>query len=294
MISGAFHWLVAQNIRICDSVTPDYVNSRCASQEYLKQCLAIFEQYNGATVLDVGAGRTWHFDREIKERHGIRLIGLDLDDSEMARNPLLDERIREDASRSLHVPPGSVDVITARTVVEHLEDSAAFLSRAFEALRSGGQLVILIPNKYAPFALLNRALPRSLSHWLLRHLIPDSPGVLGFRAYYDRTTFSSFERLLRSAGFTVRYSYSSYFSSWYFRFLLPLYLTSLLFDHLRWATGVRALSSFDLFVAAKPQQIVEQCTPIIADKRGNNHTATFTSVADEACALRQNARHGGL
>jgi SAM-dependent methyltransferase len=252
MIARAFRWFVATNIRICELLTPRYVDTRCASEEYLRQCRRILDDRDGLVVLDVGAGRSWHFERELKERRRIRLIGLDLDGAEMAHNPLLDERIIADASRSLAIPAGSVDLVTARTVVEHLENAEAFLTRAHDVLKPGGQLVILIPNKYAPFALLNRTLPRALGGWLLRHLIPDSPGVLGFRAYYDRTTFRSFARLLRSAGFELRYSYSSYFSSWYFRFLVPLYFVSLLLDHLRWATGLRSVSSFDLFVAMKP------------------------------------------
>ena len=90
------------------------------------------------------------------------------------------KRICGDACKSLGVPDESVDLIMGRAVIEHLHDNASFLKSANRALREDGRLIVTFASKYAPFAVLNRILPRRISQWLLSHLVPGSSGVTWF------------------------------------------------------------------------------------------------------------------
>jgi SAM-dependent methyltransferase len=150
--------------------------------------------------------------------------------------------------------PRSVDLIVARACVEHLHDTAAFLRLAYEALEPGGKLICTFPNKWATFAIINRAIPRAFARFLLKHLFPGSEGRLGFPAYYDLCTPRQFASSARDAGFQVEREFESYFASVYFAGVLPLYVLALATDYIRHISQLPALSCTITFVLAKPIQ----------------------------------------
>lgn len=240
---------VQANTAVSDRLEPEIVTRSHAYTRYREVGARLLDR-EPKTVLDVGAGRQWHFQPALK-RPGMELIGFDIDLAEMADNPLLDQKICGDACQSLGVPDGSVDLITGRAVIEHLHDNASFLRSAHRALREGGQLIVTFPSRNAPFAILNRVLPRRVAQWLLLHLIPGSAGKLGFEAFYDLATFREFEQSLADAGFEVEEGFASYFSSSYFRFFTPLFVLATSFDYLRHILGNPRLASYFMFVAQK-------------------------------------------
>lgn len=241
---------VRANITISDRLTPSVEKTSHAYTKYDEEGMALL-QAEPKRVLDVGAGKRWHFDRSLKGRDMV-LIGFDIDIAEMAENALLDERICGDACASLGVSDQSVDVIMGRAVIEHLHDTGSFLKVANRALGQDGRLIVTFASKHAPFAVLNRILPRRVSAWLLAHFVPTSAGVLGFKAYYDRASFGEFRQGLIDAGFEIEREYASYFSSWYFRFFVPFFIVSLGYDYLRYALGRPRLASYVMFIARKP------------------------------------------
>jgi len=179
------------------------------------------------------------------------LIGFDIDIAEMAENALLDQRLCGDACQSLGVADESVDLVMGRAVIEHLHDTASFLRIANCALREDGRLIVTFANKHAPFAILNRILPRRVSQWVLAHFLPEASGELGFEAFYDRASFDEFNQSLTDAGFDVEEKYASYFSSGYYRFFAPLFVASLAFEYLLYAFGNPRLASYFMFIARK-------------------------------------------
>jgi SAM-dependent methyltransferase len=208
-------------------------------------------------VTDIGAGQHWAFCSRLKCRFNFRLIGVDVDAAEIARNPDLDVRIVADACRSIGVDDGSVDIITARAAVEHLAETGSFLKNCHSALRPGGMVILTFSGRHAPFAILNRALPGPVSDWLLNNLLPDRPEKLGFKAYYDRCTDSGIRRAAESAGLQVRDVFCGYYSSDYFAFFAPLCLLSCAYDHLRHILDVKDLASYYTVVLAKPDHASE-------------------------------------
>lgn len=204
-------------------------------------------------VVDLGGGRTWHFGEEYRRNPDFKLIGVDIDASELALNPMLDEAITADVCQTLGVPDGSVDLVLCRAVVEHLHDTSAFLENVGRALRPGGRAAFVFANKWSPPMILNRVIPEKLAGKLLLALVPGTAGYGGFKAYYDKCTFTGFKRELERLGFEVEYEYASYYSSSYFQFFWPLHFLSILGDLIRQSLSIRNLSQLNLFVARKPE-----------------------------------------
>lgn len=248
-MSDVLRHFVHANVALSSRIQPSIVTKTHAYTKYDEAGTALLQR-DPQTVLDVGAGKQWHFTPSLKGRN-TSLIGFDIDSAEMAGNSLLDQKVCGDACQSLGVPDQSVDLIMGRAVVEHLHDTASFLKSANLALREDGRLIVTFANKYAPFAIVNRILPQRLSHWLLAHLVPNSSGVLGFRAFYDRTSFREFKQSLADAGFEVEEEYASYFSTSYYGFFFPLYVVGLGLDYLRYVFANPRLASYFMFIARK-------------------------------------------
>lgn len=45
-----------------------------------------------------------------------------------------------------HVPPGLFDLVVSQEVIEHADDQAFYVSKAYEVLRPGGYLILTTPN----------------------------------------------------------------------------------------------------------------------------------------------------
>ncbi len=249
MLSDVLQYFVRANVAFSERITPSIVDDTHAYAKYREAGTALLRR-EPKRVLDVGAGKEWPFAPSLKSQDMV-LIGLDIEIAAMAENALLDQKVAGDACKSVGVADQSVDLITGRAVIEHLHDNASFLVNANRALREDGRLIVTFASKHAPFAMLNRILPQRVSEWLLSHLVPGSSGVLGFKAFYDRTSFREFRQSLSDAGFEIETEYASYFSCAYYRFFVPLFLAGLGFDYLCYAIGRPYLASYLMFVAKK-------------------------------------------
>lgn len=203
-------------------------------------------------VIDVGAGRTWYFGKQWWSNPKFRLVGIDIDATELDLNPDLDQRITTDACQDFGLPDASADLVLCRAVVEHLQDTSFFLQNLYKVLRPGGVAVLSFSNPLAPPILINRMLPRAASARLLAWLVPGSEGLQGFQTYYDKCLFSTFYRECKRLGFSVDFSYSGFYSSSYFMFFFPVHLLSIAVDLLRQTTMIRNLGSTNVFMISKP------------------------------------------
>ena len=240
------------NRRISRALTPSSIHEANVVGVYRKVGAMLLSHPDVSRVLDVGAGRSWHFPAHYKKWYGIHLIGADIDAAEMASNTSLDEKIVADVVKSIPVEPGSIDLVMVNSGVEHFADNEQFLRNVSAALRPGGFLLAQFPSRYAPFAIVNRLLPQPLSRKLLGVTMGETAKELGFRAFYDRTHYSGFRNMYRQVGFRELYYVPGFFSSSYFEFFLPLFCLSYLFDAIRFATGSRNLASYHLWVLQKP------------------------------------------
>ena len=244
-------WLRNLNVKASWATTPHQLWDTRAFAVYQWVARALLGAPGTNVVVDVGGGRTWHFDDAFRSNPAWRLIGVDIDLAELALNPMLDEAIGADICETLGVPDASVDLILCRAVIEHLHDTPAFLRNAHAALRPGGHAVFVFANKWSPPMILNRILPHKLAEKLLLALVPGTAGYGGFRAYYDKCSYSAFRRELRRLGFEIEYDYCSYYSSSYFQFFLPIHILSILLDIVRQTLSIKNLASMNLFVVRR-------------------------------------------
>jgi 2-polyprenyl-3-methyl-5-hydroxy-6-metoxy-1,4-benzoquinol methylase len=114
----------------------------------------------GDRVLDVGCGEG-QFAAELV-RAGAHVVGIDVAEEPLrrarAREEQLDLRLL-DGERSWPLADASFDVVWAGEVIEHVADTAAWLSELRRVLRSGGSLLLSTP-AHEPLALMRLALLR--------------------------------------------------------------------------------------------------------------------------------------
>lgn len=112
----------------------------------------------GARVLDVGCGEG-RFAAALAEA-GARVVAIDVAEEPLSRARAL----RADLDLRLVEPEGpwpledsSFDVVWAGETIEHVADTAAWLSEVRRVLRSGGELLLSTP-AHEPLAMLGLAL----------------------------------------------------------------------------------------------------------------------------------------
>jgi 2-polyprenyl-6-hydroxyphenyl methylase/3-demethylubiquinone-9 3-methyltransferase len=100
----------------------------------------------GERVLDVGCGEG-RFAAELA-RAGAHVVGIDVAEEPLrrarARHPELDLRL-VDGEGPWDLADASFDVVWAGEVIEHVADTAAWLSEVRRVLRSGGSLLVSTP-----------------------------------------------------------------------------------------------------------------------------------------------------
>jgi hypothetical protein len=139
----------------------------------------------------------------------------------------------------------------SRSVIEHLADTRTFADECSRVLKPGGHSVHLLPGRNAPFSLLNRILPKSLSRRLIDWVFPEKKELLGFTAYYQDCTFDGITRLFRDRGLAIEQVFCRYYQSTYYGSFFPLYLVSVVYDLLAWKLDIRHLSAQLLIVVRR-------------------------------------------
>jgi SAM-dependent methyltransferase len=165
----------------------------------------------GSAVLDIGAndGSFCPEVRRIAAKARV-FAGVDPDASKLARHPFVTQRFSGTLEHA-SIPDGSFDCIYAIYVLEHVEDSQAFIAAAGRVLRPGGSFFFITPNGYHYFAAIAAALQRlSLQDKVLRMIRPDElVGRYHYPALYRMNRAETLERIARGHGFSqfdFRYS----------------------------------------------------------------------------------------
>jgi 2-polyprenyl-3-methyl-5-hydroxy-6-metoxy-1,4-benzoquinol methylase len=143
----------------------------------------------GERVLDVGCGEGL-FAGELA-RAGASVVGIDVAREPLRRaragSPQLDVRLVEEDG-PLELDDASFDVVWAGDVIEHVLDTAAWLSELRRVLRSGGRLLISTP-AHAPLRMLALAAsPRAFA----AHFDPRADHVRFYSARTLRALLADF------------------------------------------------------------------------------------------------------
>jgi SAM-dependent methyltransferase len=105
-----------------------------ARRELISSLLAR-ELRSGETLLDIGCGTGTNLTLA---REGVRMLGVDIHIEELGPGMLQGDAV------SLPIRSGSIDVVLALDVLEHVDDEA-MLEEAARVLRRGGRLIATVP-----------------------------------------------------------------------------------------------------------------------------------------------------
>jgi SAM-dependent methyltransferase len=200
----------------------------------------------GSIVCDVGGGKNPVISLDRKRRLGLQLVGLDIDQDELAASPsgVYDERIWADITR--YRGQENADLVVCQALLEHVKDSQAAIAAIASILKPGGKALIFLPSKNAVFARINLLLPQQLKRKILHAVFPSTRRNQGFPAYYDHCTPADFRRLAANSGLAVDLC-RVYFRSSYFMFFFPLHLAWRIWQLIfRFFAGEQAAETFSL------------------------------------------------
>lgn len=137
------------------------------------------------TVLDFGCGTGVLFDQAL--RGARRLIGVDLvlDSARMlAAEWSLDVELKTPDQAEEEIEPGSVDIVLAAEVLEHVEPIEEALDSFERWLKKDGTLLVSLPTENRLYRLGRR--------------------LAGFKGHYHHDNAESIDRAIREAGFRRR------------------------------------------------------------------------------------------
>jgi SAM-dependent methyltransferase len=204
----------------------------------------------GMLVMDVGGGKKPAISPDLKASLRLRVIGVDISQAELSAAPpgCYDQVICGDVTTVPALP--EVDLAISRSVTEHVSDPSAMYLNIFRTLRPGGIVISYVPNKFAPFALVNAAIPNQLSKVLLGFFHSETKEETGFPALYRHCYPSRLKALLLGVGFRVVRIHPSYRTE-YCNFLVPLHACELAWQLFTSRLNLRNLCEVFTVVAQK-------------------------------------------
>jgi len=116
-----------------------------------------------ATLLDAGCGRTAPVLERFRGR-AARLIGVDLVDFQSDAPDL--ELHRCDLA-SMPIETNSVDIVMARSVMEHVTRPREVYSEVYRVLRPGGIFIFLTANLWDYASLIAKVVPNRFHPWIV-------------------------------------------------------------------------------------------------------------------------------
>jgi ubiquinone/menaquinone biosynthesis C-methylase UbiE len=158
----------------------------------------------GTTVwVDAGCGRhllpAWREDAErTLVARAAMVVGCDVDDVSLRTHRTIKRLVVADLEQ-LPLKMGSVTLVTANMVVEHLQNPELVFAEFARVLAPGGRVIVHTPNAHSYFVLASRWLPRAWRLWLVRRLDTRTPDAV-FPAYYRANTIRKLRQLMTHVG----------------------------------------------------------------------------------------------
>ena len=189
----------------------------------------------GYTLLDAGCGRTAPILSKFAGKAS-RLLGVDLVEFEEVPKGL--ELYRSDLG-AIPIDSGCVDVVMARSVMEHVTDPSRVYREIHRVLRRGGHFVFLTANLWDYASIIAKLIPNGLHPWIVSKTEGRAEQDV-FPVAYRTNTRQAVEKWARHAGFEiVSFRHLGQYPA-YFMFNGPLFLVATGYEKL--IGKVRALN----------------------------------------------------
>ena len=125
---------------------------------------------HGKIVLEAGCGSSSPFDLR-----GAHVVGIDVSETQLERNPLLHERIQGSITTyENHSWRGRFDLIVCWNVLEHVDQPMAAIQRFSHWIKPSGQILLAYPNPQTLKGFVTRHTPH-LFHRLFYRLVRGTP-----------------------------------------------------------------------------------------------------------------------
>jgi SAM-dependent methyltransferase len=157
------HLAPAQSLRSARAWYPSAADAQRAVQRAVDAALA---GHPRPRVLEAGAGKRTRLD---VPDHAY-VVGVDTDDTAIARNVRLNERIVTDLALYA-APAASFDLITCWYVLEHVDSPRVLLDRFATWAAPGGLVVIAVPHLTSVKALVTKLTPHGFHVWFRRRVL---------------------------------------------------------------------------------------------------------------------------
>jgi SAM-dependent methyltransferase len=177
------------------------------------------------TLLDAGCGRTAPVLARYRNKAKI-LIGVDLVDFTTNIDGI--QLVKSDLG-SIDLPDGTVDLIMARSVMEHVSDPIAVYGEMHRLLKPGGHFVFLTANLWDYASLIATLVPNRFHPWIVSKTEGRQEEDV-FPIQYKTNTRRSVTRYSTQAGFEiVSFDYLGQYPA-YLLFSAPLFLIGTLYE----------------------------------------------------------------
>jgi ubiquinone/menaquinone biosynthesis C-methylase UbiE len=130
-----------------------------------------------------------------------RLVGIDAVADDIARHPYLHEQVVGDIEK-MPFADGTFDLLTARSVVEHIAAPERFLCEVRRVLRPGGCFLMATPNLFYYQLLAASVTPEEIKKRLVRFFEGRVEQDV-FPAFYRMNTCASVRRMADAAGLEI-------------------------------------------------------------------------------------------
>jgi ubiquinone/menaquinone biosynthesis C-methylase UbiE len=171
------------------------------------------------TLLDAGCGRTAPVLAQYRGR-ARRLIGIDMVDFDPKVQAL---ELHHSDLGNMPIESECVDVMMARSVMEHVTDPARVYAEVYRVLKPGGQFVFLTANLWDYASLIAAVIPNRFHPWIVSKTEGRQEHDV-FPTAYRTNTRGAVEKWSKQAGFEiVSFQYLGQYPS-YFMFNGLLFL----------------------------------------------------------------------
>jgi len=145
----------------------------------------------------------------------------------------------------------SVDIISMRSVLEHLEDPDAVFRGMNRVLRPGGWVVAMAPSKWYYASVIGRLVPDSLAAPLLQFIFGQTV-YDNFPTYYRANSPRALSRIASRTGFDLVEASVCPHPPDYLKFSPVLFRVGVMFDRMvGWLPWTRMLQASHLYVLRK-------------------------------------------
>lgn len=216
----------------------------------------IFEQEVGhrlhpsGALLDLGCGRGAPVLLKFKGRAG-RLLGIDVVEFHEGLAGL--ELHRADVG-TIPLESETVDVVMARSVMEHITDPSQVYAEIYRILKPGGCFIFLTGNQWDYSALIAMLVPNRFHPWIVSKTEGRAPEDV-FPVVYKTNTYRAVRLLSAASGFEiVRFEYLGQYPS-YFMFNGVLFFFATGWEKLlRRLNSLRFLRGWILVTLRRPEE----------------------------------------